>query len=103
MREGTTAGDARLVHLSVWWEVLPYVALPFGWGLLPIWFTQFMGVLAQELRRLGLRVLTYLGDVLISPLPLGSFAALTEYVDSRAIDVKVLRQLGPTHPPEKGK
>ena len=43
------------------------VALPFGWGRSPLWFTQLMAVFVTELRRKGYRVLSYLDDFLLAP------------------------------------
>lgn len=44
------------------------VALPFGWGRSPMWFTQLMVPLVCQLRTgLGYRVLPYLDDFLVCP------------------------------------
>lgn len=48
------------------------IALPFGWGRSPLWFTQVIALLARALRGLSYRVLCYLDDFLIVPAPFGT-------------------------------
>lgn len=78
------------------------VALPFGWGRSPLWFTQLMVVFVRELRRVGYRVLSYLDDFLIAPSKWG-ITSTSEHcqVASRYID-GLLERLGLRRHPEKG-
>lgn len=50
------------------------VALPFGWGLSPCWFTQVMSPFTRELRAYGFRVLAYIDDFLVAPSAFGTTA-----------------------------
>lgn len=44
------------------------IALPFGWGRSPLWFTKFMRPLVEHMRAtLGYRVLPYIDDFLVAP------------------------------------
>lgn len=47
------------------------VALQFGWGRSPLWFTWFMAVFVKKLGTEGMRVLAYLDDFIIASSPHG--------------------------------
>lgn len=78
------------------------VALPFGWGRSPLWFTRFMAIFAQELRKEGLRVLAYLDDILIAPSLPGAVATKKDCARARSTIEGILRRLGLRRHPEKG-
>lgn len=78
------------------------LALPFGWGRSPLWFTQFMAVFVRELRRQGLRVLAYLDDFLIAATPLGEVSTKAHCKEAaRKVEV-VMERLGLARHPTKG-
>ena len=47
------------------------VALPFGWGRSPLWFTRLMAPFVAEMRSYGYRVLPYMDDFPLIPTPYG--------------------------------
>ena len=78
------------------------VALPFGWGRSPLWFTELLRPFVAHLRGAGLRVLAYLDDFLVIPSPGETRATLrdcqraTKWIDG------VMNDLGLTRHPSKG-
>lgn len=79
------------------------IALPFGWGRSPMWFTQLLRPLVRYLRSvLRYRVLPYLDDFLVVPSPIGRRARKTDCrTATRTID-GLLKRLGLTRHPRKG-
>lgn len=87
------------------WEGRYYqcVALPFGWGRSPLWFTQLMRPFLGELRqRHGFRVLGYLDDFLIAPSPYGVVAGRAHCVEAKRCIERLLSCLGLKRHPTKG-
>lgn len=78
------------------------IALPFGWGRSPLWFTQLMTVFLRPLRQLGYRVLCYLDDFLIAPSPYGQVASLTHCAVAKEKIEALLQSLGLRRHPTKG-
>ncbi len=79
------------------------IALPFGWGRSPLWFTRFMAPLLQHLRsELHYRALGYLDDFLISPSETGRVARKRDCTRARQAIDKELSELGLTRHPDKG-
>lgn len=78
------------------------VALPFGWGRSPLWFTQFMAIFVKQLRCLEFRVLAYLDDFLIAPTRAGVVARRWHCVRGRKLIDSLLRRLGLARHPTKG-
>lgn len=78
------------------------VALPFGWGRSPLWFTQLMAPFVQELRRWGYRILAYLDDFLIAPSPYGTKSGPEDCRKARERISKLMEHLGLQRHPEKG-
>lgn len=78
------------------------VALPFGWGRSPLWFTQLMATFVKELRRSELRVLAYLDDFLLVPTTSGIVSRHEDCLRAaKFVDALMLR-LGLTRHPTKG-
>lgn len=78
------------------------VALLFGWCRSPLWFTRFMAVFFQEVRRLGIRFLPYLDDLLLAPSPPGTVASLEDFKRSKKVLDTFLNNLGLVRHPSKG-
>lgn len=79
------------------------VALPFGWGRSPLWFTSLMRPLVAHMRgQFVFRVLSYIDDFLVMPGPEGTTASLDDCRNAtRPIDAS-LDRLGLTRHPRKG-
>ena len=78
------------------------VALPFGWGRSPLWFTELLRPFVQYLRRSGLRVLAYLDDFLALPGVSGAVASQRACHQAREFVSNVMGRLGLTRHPTKG-
>ena len=79
------------------------VALPFGWGWSPMWFTRFMKPLVEALRlEHRLRVLPYLDDFLICPSPPGTVASLADCFAARTTIAALLEDLDLVRQSTKG-
>lgn len=83
-------------------EYYQCIALPFGWGRSPLWFTQLMAVFVQDLRGLEWRVLAYLDDFLIAPSVPGVVASELDCKKARNIISRRLQQLGLRRHPQNG-
>lgn len=70
------------------------VALPFGWGRSPLWFTQFISTFVPEVRRWGYRVLPYVDDFLIAPSPAGTSSTLSDCESATGRIDTLLKELG---------
>lgn len=83
-------------------RVYQCIALPFGWGRSPLWFTQIMAPFARTLRSYGYRTLVYLDDFLLVPSPY-VFLCTKEHCTKaqRRID-RLLATLGIERHPTKG-
>jgi Reverse transcriptase (RNA-dependent DNA polymerase) len=79
------------------------IALPFGWGRSPLWFTQLLAPVVRHLRTvLGYRVLAYIDDFLVAPSGAGTVAKLRDCCRATTAIDKLLRKLGLTKHPTKG-
>lgn len=78
------------------------VALPFGWGRSPLWFTRLMAPFLAKLRSYGYRVLPYMDDFLIIQFPYSVVAGLTECATASARIDKLMNGLDLKHHSEKG-
>lgn len=78
------------------------VALPFGWGRSPLWFTELLRPFVAHLRGAGLRVLAYLDDFLVIPSPAGTQATMVDCQRATRWMGNVMRSLGLTRHPRKG-
>lgn len=86
------------------WEGTLYqcVALPFGWGRSPLWFTQLMAVFMEQVRKLGYRTLAYLDDFLFAPSPFGIVSEVSHFKATIPHIGKVLKLLGLVRNKNKG-
>jgi hypothetical protein len=78
-----------------------FIALPFGWGRNPMWFTHLMVPLVTKLRQ-SYRVLAYLEDFLICPAKAGRIAGVRDCQRATQIIDKLLYSLGLARHPTKG-
>lgn len=78
------------------------VALPFGWGRSPLWFTKLMAPFEAELRSYGYRVLPYIDDFLIIPTPYGVVAGPQDCRQARHRIELLMKTLGLRRHKEKG-
>lgn len=78
------------------------VALPFGWGRSPLWFTELLRPFVSHLRGAGFRVLAYLDDFLIIPSPSGIRADKGDCRRATKWIEGVMWNLGLTRHPNKG-
>ena len=78
------------------------VALPFGWGRSPLWFTRLMAPFVAELRSYGYRVLPYIDDFLIIPSPYGRIAGRKDCRSATKRIEKLMKSLGLRRHPDKG-
>jgi hypothetical protein len=79
------------------------VALPFGWGRSPLWFTQLMVPIVRYLpTKLGYRVLAYLDDLFICPAPAGQMSTKRDCLRASRTIEKLLKGLELTRHPSKG-
>lgn len=78
------------------------VALPFGWGRSPVWFTQLLVPFVRRLRELGYRVLAYLDDFLVAPSRYGVAASLKDCAAAREEIAGLMKRLGLSRHPMKG-
>ena len=78
------------------------VALPFGWGRSPLWFTQLMAPFVTRLRSWGYRVLPYIDDFLIIPTPYEQPATLADCASARERIDSLMGSLGLQRHPDKG-
>jgi Reverse transcriptase (RNA-dependent DNA polymerase) len=77
-----------------------YIALPFGWGRGPMWFTQLTVPMVRKLRQ-QYRVLVYLDDFLICPVKAGRVASIRDCRKATQVIDKLLSSLGLTRHPTK--
>jgi hypothetical protein len=77
------------------------IALPFGWGRIPMWFTHLMVPLITRLRQ-SYRVLAYLDDFLICPAKAGRIASVRDCRRATQTIDKLLPSLGLARHPKKG-
>jgi Reverse transcriptase (RNA-dependent DNA polymerase) len=77
------------------------IALPFGWGRSPIWFTQLMVPMVRKLTE-QYRVLAYLDDFLICPIKAGRVASMRDCRKATQVIDKLLSSLGLTRHPTNG-
>jgi Reverse transcriptase (RNA-dependent DNA polymerase) len=79
------------------------VALPFGWGRSPLWFTELMRPFVRYMRtELGYRVLAYLDDFLIGATAAGTVSRKVDCILATSNIEKLMARLGLTRHPEKG-
>lgn len=79
------------------------VALPFGWGRSPLWFTKLTRPLVQYMReKCGYRVLPYIDDFLVAGSPPGRPATEQDCRRARERLTKLFASLGITRHPTKG-
>lgn len=79
-----------------------FLALPFGWGRSPLWFTQLMSPFVKELRSYGYRTLAYLDDFLIEPSPYGVISDLSHCEEARERIKNLMDTMGLQRHPDKG-
>jgi Reverse transcriptase (RNA-dependent DNA polymerase) len=77
------------------------IALPFGWGRSPMWFTQLMVPMVRKLRQ-QYRILAYLDDFLICPVKAGRVASMRDCRKATQVIDKLLSSSGLTRHPTKG-
>jgi Reverse transcriptase (RNA-dependent DNA polymerase) len=77
------------------------IALPFGWGRSPIWFTQLMVPMVRKLRQ-QCRVLAYLDDFLICPVKAWRVSSMRDWRKATQVIDKLLSSLGLTRHPTRG-
>jgi Reverse transcriptase (RNA-dependent DNA polymerase) len=77
------------------------IALQFGWGWSPMWFTQLMVPMVRKLRE-QYRVLAYLDDFLICSVKAGSVASVRDCRKATQVIDKLLSSLGLTRHSTKG-
>jgi Reverse transcriptase (RNA-dependent DNA polymerase) len=77
------------------------IALPFGCGRSPMWFTQLMVPTVRNLRQ-QYRLLAYLDDSLICPVKAGRVASMRDCRKATQVIDKLLSSLGLTRHPTKG-
>jgi hypothetical protein len=77
------------------------IALPFGWGRSPMWFTKLMAPMVRKLRE-KYRILAYLDDFLICPVKAGRVASMRDCRRATQVIDKLLSSLGLTRHPTKG-
>lgn len=71
------------------------IALPFGWGRSPMWFTKFMRGFVRHLRtRHAYRVLPYIDDFLVAAAPAGRPATEEDAAKARAVVSDLFNRLG---------
>jgi hypothetical protein len=73
---------------------------PFGWGRSPMWFTQLLVPMVQELQQ-QYRALAYLDDFLICPVRAGRVASMKDCRKVTQVIDKLLSSLGLTRHPTK--
>jgi hypothetical protein len=79
------------------------VALPFGWGRSPMWFTRLLRPVVQHLRtNEHYRVLAYLDDFPVAPSPAGKVAGSSACRAATGRIDKLLQHLGLVRHPSKG-
>ncbi len=79
------------------------IALPFGWGRSPLWFTRFMAPMVQYMRSmLSYRVLAYLDDFLVAPNRAGRVATKRSCARATKDIDNLLRTLGLVRHPTTG-
>jgi Reverse transcriptase (RNA-dependent DNA polymerase) len=79
------------------------LALPFGWGRSPMWFTKLLRPMVQHLRSYELyRVLAYLDDFLVVPSEAGAIADLAVCEGATSKIDALLEALGLIRHPTKG-
>jgi hypothetical protein len=78
------------------------VALPFGWGRSPLWFTEFMRPVVRAMRNHGMRVLPYLDDFLVVPSRAGTVASPRDCRKAAKWLEGLLRRIGIVRHPNKG-
>jgi hypothetical protein len=78
------------------------LALPFGWGRSPLWFTQIMKPVVRALRNKGWRMLVYLDDFLVVPSLAGKLARPRHCKRAKAWISRLLDRLGVARHPTKG-
>lgn len=78
------------------------IALPFGWGRSPLWFTQLVAPFVRKLRECGYRVLSYIDDFLVAPSPHGTVATPADCVRARRRIDALMSALGLVRHPTKG-
>lgn len=78
------------------------VALPFGWGRSPLWFTRLMAPFVAEMRSYGYRVLPYMDDFLVIPTPYGVTSAAEDCRRATGRIDRLLVRLGLRRHPRKG-
>lgn len=78
------------------------VALPFGWGRSPLWFTQLVAPLVKHMRGKGWRILAYIDDFLIIPTRFGKVSQERDCAKACRLIDKLLRRLGLKRHPSKG-
>lgn len=78
------------------------VALPFGWGRSPLWFTMFMSAFVKKLRSEGLRVLAYLDDFLVAPSSHGVVSSSEHCKAGRIVIQSIMDELGLKRHQSKG-
>lgn len=70
------------------------IALPFGWGRSPLWFTQLVATFVRELRRWGIRLFAYLDDFLITPSTSGTLSTPRHCRRATRLISRLLKSLG---------
>jgi hypothetical protein len=77
------------------------IALPFGWGRSPMWFTQLMVPMVRKLRQQN-RVLAYSNDFLICPVKARRVSSMRGCRKPTQVIDKLLSSLGLTRQQTKG-
>jgi hypothetical protein len=70
------------------------IALPFGCGRSPMWFTQLMVPMVRKLRQ-KYRVLAYVDDFLIYPVKAGKVASMRDFRKATQVYMKRREQTKP--------
>lgn len=79
------------------------IALPFGWGRSPLWFTNFMRGFVQHMRnRYQYRVLPYIYNSLVAAAPAGRCTTDEDASRAREVVYNLFNRLGLVHKVGKG-
>lgn len=79
------------------------IALPFGWGRSPMWFTKMMRGFVRYMReKMCYRVLPYIDDFLVAPSPPGRPATERDVSNAQRNIARLMRRLGITRKVGKG-
>jgi hypothetical protein len=80
------------------------IAVPFGWGRSPMWFTQLMVLMVLMVRKVReqYRVLAYLDNFLICPVKAGKVVSTRDCRRATQLIDKLLSSLGLKRHPTKG-